>query len=227
MYIPSISTRPAPTQSVTDAASCTCPIACQVRRGPSGGPLPRAPPLQRPVQSCDLRADPRLREWTSVQGDGLRRRPAQYMAGRADDAHACDVHLTTLPGALRRASAQGPASEATRTTLHPPGGPPPEEADGAMYILPPSTTHTHTHTHACTHARTHARTHAHTHLVLDANNEVVVAKQLLLNTPHRVFVMQCVCVSCEINSHFLAREIVSKIRAAQQHQQQQQQQQQQ
>ena len=139
MYIPSISTRPAPTQSVTDAASCTCATACQFRRGPSGGPLPRAPPLQRPVQSCDLRVDPRLREWTSLRGDGLRRRAAQYMAGRADDAHACDVHLTTLPGALRRASAQGPASEAARTTLHPPVGRPPEEADGAMYILPPST----------------------------------------------------------------------------------------
>ena len=139
MYIPSISTCPAPTQSVTDAASCTCATACQFRRGPSGGPLPRAPPLQRPVQSCDLRVDPRLREWTSLRGDGLRRRAAQYMAGRADDAHACDVHLTTLPGALGGASAQGPASEAARTTLHPPGGPPPEEADGAMYILPPST----------------------------------------------------------------------------------------
>ena len=139
MYIPSISTRPAPTQSVTDAASCTCATACQFRRGPSGGPLPRAPPLQRPVQSCDLRVDPRLREWTSLRGDGLRRRPAQYMAGRADDAHACDVHLTTLPGALRRASAQGPASEAARTTLHPPGGPPPKEEDSAMYISPPNT----------------------------------------------------------------------------------------
>ena len=128
-----------PTQSVTDAASCTCATACQFRRGPSGGPLPRAPPLQRPVQSCDLRVDPRLREWTSLRGDGLRRRPAQYMAGRADDAHACDVHLTTLPGALGRASAQGPASEAARTTLHPPGGPPPEEADNATHILSPST----------------------------------------------------------------------------------------
>ena len=152
-----------PTQSVTDAASCTCATACQFRRGPSGGPLPRAPPLQRPVQSCDLRVDPRLREWTSLRGDGLRRRPAQYMAGRADDAHACDVHLTTLPGALRRASAQGPASEAARTTLHPPGGPPPEEADGAMYILPPSTTHTHTHTHA----RMHTPTITHTHTLLE------------------------------------------------------------
>ena len=37
------------------------------------------------------------------------------------------------------ASAQSPASEAARTAPHPPGGPPPEEADGAMYILPPST----------------------------------------------------------------------------------------
>ena len=37
------------------------------------------------------------------------------------------------------ASAQSPASEAARTAPHPPGGRPPEEADGAMYILPPST----------------------------------------------------------------------------------------
>ena len=37
------------------------------------------------------------------------------------------------------ASAQSPASEAARTAPHPPGGPPPEEADGAVYILPPST----------------------------------------------------------------------------------------
>ena len=37
------------------------------------------------------------------------------------------------------ASAQNPASEMARTVPRPPGGPPPEEADGANYILPPGT----------------------------------------------------------------------------------------
>ena len=37
------------------------------------------------------------------------------------------------------ASAQNPASEVARTAPRPPGGPPPEEADGANYILPPGT----------------------------------------------------------------------------------------
>ena len=37
------------------------------------------------------------------------------------------------------ASAQNPASEFARTAPRPPGGPPPEEADGANYILPPGT----------------------------------------------------------------------------------------
>ena len=37
------------------------------------------------------------------------------------------------------ASAQNPASKVARTAPRPPGGPPPEEADGANYILPPGT----------------------------------------------------------------------------------------
>ena len=37
------------------------------------------------------------------------------------------------------ASAQSPASEVARTAPRPPGGPPPEEADGAIYVPPPGT----------------------------------------------------------------------------------------
>ena len=61
------------------------------------------------------------------------------MTGYAAEAHPYDVHLATLPRALGWASAQGPASEEAHTALQPPGGPPPEETDDAMYILSPST----------------------------------------------------------------------------------------
>ena len=61
------------------------------------------------------------------------------MTDDAAEAHTYDVHVAILPGALGWASAQGPASTAAHTALQPPGGPPPEEADGAMYILSPST----------------------------------------------------------------------------------------
>ena len=39
--------------------------------GALGWASAQGPPLRHPVLSCDLRAGPRLREWTILQGDGL------------------------------------------------------------------------------------------------------------------------------------------------------------
>ena len=52
------------------------------------------------------------------------------MTDDAAEAHTYDVHVAILPGALGWASTQGPASTAAHAALQPPGGPPPEEADG-------------------------------------------------------------------------------------------------
>ena len=53
------------------------------------------------------------------------------MTDDAAEAYTCNLHIAVPPGALEWTSAQGPASTAAHPTLQPPGGPPPEETDGA------------------------------------------------------------------------------------------------
>ena len=50
-----------------------------------------------------------------------------------------DDSPNAAPSTHAVAYAQNPASRVARTAPRPPGGPPPEEADGANYILPPGT----------------------------------------------------------------------------------------
>ena len=107
---------------------------------------PGGPPLGA-VDAVTQRGTTKMTNSTRSQWHRRRLHPQRANGGPARDPRAdprpgprlYDDSPDAASSTYAVASAQSPASEAARTAPHPPGGPPPEEADGAVYILPPST----------------------------------------------------------------------------------------